>query len=328
MPANLPPQYHEVEARLREAKTPAEKIEILQELLAIIPKHKGTDHLQGDLKRRIAKLRTELEKKGGRKGFGLHVDKEGAGQVVLVGAPNAGKSSLLARLTHAQPDIGAYPFTTLKPLAGMVEFENVHIQLVDLPPISSEHLEPWVLGIVRNADLVLLVADLGRDELLDELEGVRAIHERARIHLLPAGRPLPAPEPGHAVKRTLLVANKAEEPGAGDRLALLEELYGKQLPILAVSARSGLHLEELRRRLYEALELVRVYTKAPGKGPARNEPVVLPKGSTLLEVATSIHKDFAERLRYARVWGHGKFDGQKVQRDYVVQEGDVFEFHI
>ena len=170
MPANLPPQYHAAEQRFREAKTIPDKIEGLEEMFALLPKHKGTDHLKADIRRRIAKLKVEGEKKGGRKGFGYHVDKQGAGQVVLVGPPNAGKSLLLARLTNARPEVADFPFTTVRPLAGMVEFENVQIQLVDLPPIAPEMTEPWVAGIIRAADAVLLVVDLGDDGVLERTE--------------------------------------------------------------------------------------------------------------------------------------------------------------
>jgi hypothetical protein len=166
MPANLPPQYHEAEKRYRAAKTPVEKIQALQEMLAIIPKHKGTDHLVGDLKRRMARHQAEAQKKGaGGKGFSLYIDREGVGQAVLVGLPNVGKSLLLNRLTHARSEVADYPFTTRHPHPGMVEFENVQIQLVDLPPVSPEHTDLWVFSLIRNADIVLLVVDLNRDEV-------------------------------------------------------------------------------------------------------------------------------------------------------------------
>lgn len=328
MPANLPPQYHEAEQRYREARTPQAKIEALEEMLAIIPKHKGTEHLIGDLRRRIAKQKAEAQKKGVRKGFAISVEKEGAGQVVLVGPPNSGKSTIVGFLTNAKVEVGEYPFTTRKPVAGMMSFENIQIQLVDLPPISTEYMEPWVLSLIRPADLVLFVVDLASDSLLEEIALVEEMLGRARIDLVGASSTPPPAEPGRVVKRTLLVGNKLDEKGAEEASMILQELYGQRFPILTISALDGTHLEVLRRKIYEGLGIVRVYTKAPGRPPAMNVPVVLPQRSTILDVAESIHKDFAEKLRFARVWGQGKYNGQRVNRDYVVQEGDIIELHI
>lgn len=329
MPANLPPQYHAAEQRFREAKTIPDKIEALEEMFALLPKHKGTDHLKADIRRRIAKLKIEGEKKGGgRRGFGYHVDKQGAGQVVLVGPPNAGKSLVLARLTNAKPEVAEFPFTTVRPLAGMIEFENVQIQLVDLPAIAPDMTEPWVNGVIRAADAVLLVADLGDDAVLERTEETFAYLDRARVTLGPPGASTDSPEIGRVLKRALLGANKADAGRADDRLSVLVDAYGARLPVLRLSARNGTGLEPLKRRLFELLGVLRVYTKAPGKPPSLAAPVVLPIGSTVLDLAASIHKDFAQQLKFARIWGTGKFDGQKVHRDFPVREGDVIEFHV
>ncbi len=328
MPANLPPQYHVAEKRYREAKTPLEKIQALEEMLAVIPKHKGTDHLVGDLRRRIARHKAEAQKKSpGGKGFSLWVEREGAGQAVLLGLPNVGKSLLLRRLTHAQPEVAPYPFTTRRPLPGMVEFENIQIQLVDLPPLSPEHKDSWILPLIRSADVILLVVDLSRSDVLEQVPTLEALLDKAKISLGKRASPHIPGEPGRVLKRALLVGNKYDVEGAEEAFAILKELYRERFPVLAVSSQEGTHLEDLRRKIYEALEVVRVYTKAPGKDPSLDDPVVLPKGSTIVDVGASIHKDFAEKLKFARVWGPGKFQGQRVPRDYVVQEGDIIEFH-
>jgi hypothetical protein len=327
MPANLTPQYLEAERRFRAAKSPQDKIAALEEMLAVIPKHKGTEHLQGDLKRRLAKLRVEAEQARRRRGgFSMAVDREGAGQVVLAGPPNAGKSALVAALTNAQTEVGDYPFTTRRAIAGMMPFINIQVQLVDLPAISDEYMEPWVVSLVRPADLVLLVADLGRPSLLEDLGRVIAILERSKISLVPPGSP-PSP-PGWAHKATLLLGNKVDAPEAETALNILRAEYGSRFPVHAVSAKSGQGLEQLRRMVYDGLGIVRVYSKPPGKEPSMQSPVVLPKGSTIVEMAGAIHKDFARQLKFARVWGSTRFSGQRVQRDYVVQEGDVIELHI
>jgi uncharacterized protein len=328
MPANLTPQYLEAEQRFREAKTPEEKLAALDEMLAVIPKHKGTEHLRGDLKRRYAKLKADAEQARRRRGgFSVSVDREGAGQVALVGPPNAGKSALVAVLTKCATEIGEYPFTTRKPMAGMMPFVNIQIQLVDLPAVSDTYMEPWVPSLVRPADLCLLVADLASGAVLEDLERVLGILERSKVKLV---TPTDAETPpvGWANKRTILTANKLDVPDAGDTLDVLRSVYEGRFPVVAVSAQTGQGLESLRRAIYDGLDVVRVYCKPPGEEPSMKSPVVLPRGSTVVEMAESIHKDFAHQLKYARIWGSGKFDGQRVQRDYVVQEGDILELHI
>ncbi len=328
MPANLTPQYLEADRRFKAAKTLEEKVAALEEMLAVIPKHKGTEHLQGDLKRRLAKLRAEAEQARRRRGgFSVSVEPEGAGQVVLVGPPNAGKSALVKSLTNAQPEVGEYPFTTRRPVAGMMPFVNIQIQLVDLPAISDEYMEPWVVSLVRPADLALLVVDLTSPSLLEDPETVMAVLARSKVALVAPGLSR-RPPAGWAQVGTLLVGTKADAPPAGGALAILQEYYGSRFPVHATSAQTGRGLEPLRRMIYDGLGIVRVYSKPPGKEPSMQTPVVLPRGSTIVEMAAAIHKDFARQLKYARVWGSTKFGGQRVQRDYVLQEGDIIELHI
>ncbi len=327
MPANLTPQYLEAERRFRAAKTVEERVAALEEMLAVIPKHKGTEHIRGDLKRRLAKLKSEAEQARSRRGgFSFAVDREGAGQVVLAGPANAGKSALVGCLTNAQTEVGEYPFTTRRPVAGMMPFVNIQIQLVDLPAISQTYMEPWVPSLVRPADLVLLVADLGNPAVLEELEEVLAILEQTKLLL--GGGAATEPPLGWVRKPALLVGNKADVAEAETVLELVRAAHGDRMPVCAVSATAALGLEALRRAIYDGLAIVRVYCKAPGKEPSMSSPVVLPRGSTVVEMAGSIHKDFARQLQYARVWGSSKFDGQRVQRDYVVREGDIIELHI
>lgn len=323
MPANLTPQYYEAERRYREAKEPAEKIAALEEMLTVMPKHKGTDRLQGDLKRKIAKLKAEAQrKKGAKRTFGYKVDPEGAGQVVLVGAPNTGKSELLRRLTKATPEVADYPFTTRVPTPGMMAFENTAFQLVDLPPVSEGYVESWVWDIIRRADLVLVVVGLDADPLA-QLERTVAALRQNKIGLLEPGQ-----AQGWVDKPVLVVANKLDAPEAHETLELFGELAPPKFPVAAVSAHAGSGLAELGARIYEGLGIIRVYTKAPGKDPDLNSPFVLPAGATIEELAGRIHKDFLSRLKYARVWGSETFQGQMVQRDYRLHEGDVVEFHI
>lgn len=329
MPANLTPQYLEADRRVRQARTPSEKIAALEEMLALIPKHKGTEKMQADLKRRLSKAREEAQKKGkaGARSYGYHIPREGAGQVVLIGPPNSGKSTLLASLTHAEPDIADYPFTTRKPVPGMMPFENINIQLVDLPPIAPDGTAGWVFAIVRNADLALLLVDLASEQALEQVEQLHALLAAHKIRLVGQAQGEGAAE-GEALVRALLVGTKEDAEGAKARGAMLAEYYAADVPVCLISAATGANLESLRRAIYEGLDILRVYTKVPGKKADHQAPFVLKKGSTVVDVAASVHKDFAAALKFAKIWGGDTYDGQRVTRDYLVQDGDIIELHL
>ncbi len=328
MPANLTPDYLAAEKRYRQAKTDDEKLACLEEMLSAIPKHKGTDKMQADLRRRISQMkkRASESQTRRRKGFSHKIPKEGAGQVVLLGAPNVGKSQLLAAMTNARPDVAPYPFTTRAPIPGMMSFENCQIQLVDIPPVSDEHTEHWIPEIVRAADGVLLVIDLGSPDVLQQVEYPIARLERTKIKLVAA--PEESCPPNVTQKKTLLIANKADMEKAQEIFSTLKDLYGEQLPLLAVSAKSGAGLDELRHAVFDLLEIVRIYSKSPGKQADMNTPFTVPRGSTVLNFAEAVHKDFAAELRFARIWGSAKFDGQQVTKDYVLADGDIVELHV
>jgi small GTP-binding protein len=338
MPANLTPQYLAAEQRFKEAVTPQEKIEALEEMLAVMPKHKGTDKLHADLRRRLAKLRTEAARKHGvSKASAIYtVQKEGAGQIVLVGAPNVGKSSLLARLTHATPEIADYPFTTRLPQPGMMPYENILIQLIDMPPIDEQFYEPWMGGILRQADFALLVVDLSSDELLEEVEVVLQVLERSKIRLagkVPAeAQPESASELPH---RALIIGNKLDVPNARDNLQILREFYEGRFEIQAVSAATGEGLGALGPILFERLDVIRIFTKVPGKKvDLSSAPFVLKHGSTVLDAARAVHRDFVLSLKFARAWSSEKskrsvkFDGQMVERTHQLEDGDILELHV
>jgi hypothetical protein len=324
MPANLSPEYHRAEERLRAAKSISEKIDALEEMLRVIPKHKGTDHMQADLKSRIAKLRKEGGKKTGRGGFSYIIPREGAGQVALAGPPNSGKSSLVRALTHAAPAVGDYPFTTREPTPGMMPFEDIAFQLVDLPPLSEQHVEPWVLDLIRYADLVWVVVD--GEEAIEGFDEARHVLEARNVGLYPAGT-----EPRYITaavqKRALVVVTGLDKPGVAAAIPVVEELLEGRWRVAGVSARTGAGLDALARCTFEAFELMRVYTKQPGKPRDDSSPFALPLGSTVGDLAERIHKDLLETMTFARVWGTSAFDGQAVQKDHVLAEGDIVEIH-
>jgi ribosome-interacting GTPase 1 len=329
MPANLTPQYLKAEQAFREAKTPGDRIAALEEMLRVIPKHKGTDHLQADLRRKLARMRDEAtqETKSKKKTFDpFRVERHGAGQVLVLGGPNSGKSSLVAKLTNAPTQPAPYPFSTTVPVPGMLRFEDVSIQLVDLPPIAGE-VPSGMLGLARSADGALLLADLAAPELLDHLEAILKGFEEGRVRLFDRGHPR-APEPLVHDLPCLLLANKIDAPGAEEILPLLEESLRGRLRLVPISAERGDGLEELGRRIFEMLELVRIYSKLPGKPPEMDSPFALRRGATVTELAAAIHRDFPEHLREARVWGSARFEGQAVGRDYVLADKDVVELHV
>jgi len=307
MPANLPPEYYEAEKHYKEAQGTQQKIAALEALIATIPKHKGTDKLRADFRRRLSKLREagDKSKKGG-KGDLYTVQREGAAQVCLMGFANSGKSSIVKALTNAEPVVAEFPMSTVMPLSGMMPFEDILIQLVDLPPIGYEASDGWVSGILRNADVILVVVDLSDDApaqtelLLDQLKTWRI-----------------------ADKSVVVAANKADNAGAEE----LQSIY-RDIPVKTVSAEGMTGLEDLRATLFRAAHIIRVYSREPGKEVDLGKPFTLPEGITVLELGEKIHKDFAADLKFARVWGSAKIPGQKVQKDYVLKDKDVVEFHL
>jgi small GTP-binding protein len=331
MAVNLPPQYHDAEAEYKKARTPEEKLVALRKMWVILPKHKASEKVQVILKSKISEVNDEIEQAkaaGPKKSVtSFKIPKQGAGQIVLLGPPNAGKSRLLTRLTKATPEVAPYPFTTREPVPGMMDWEDVRVQLIDLPPITADFYEPYVTDFTRGADAAALVLDLGDDDGPFSLE---TVVEQLRAHrrILASKPPETDDDPTVYHLRTLLVANKIDADGAADRLDIAREMYGNQFPIHPVSAERGDGLEELKTLLYNSLGVIRVYGKMPGKPADMTAPFTIPVGGTVMEFAERVHADFAEGLKSAKVWGSAAFDGQTVKRDHVLQDKDVVELHL
>ncbi len=326
MPANLPPQYFEAEKRFRSAREPEEKIAALQEMLAIMPRHKGTDKLHAMLRQKIAKFSQEAERKfATARRAGFYISREGAGQVMLVGPANAGKSQLLATLTEAIPEIAEYPFTTKTPTPGMMKFEDIQIQLVDTPPIGRKEVRVLLSNVLRNADLIAIVIDLSREPVSQVEAAFQGLREARIEPLTDDGTQV---TPGSYPRKMLIAGNKNDLSGSNKNWERLRSKYARLFPLVSISAREGDGLEEFKRAIYQTLNIVRVYTKTPGSKADLTDPMVLEKGSTVEEAAESLHKDFYQNLKYAVVWGSGKYDGQRVSKGHVLQDGDIVEFHI
>ncbi len=328
MPANLTPEYIEAERAYKQAKEPAQKMACLERMLSTIPKHKGTEKMQADIKRRIAQLKNRMEEERARKrgGPSLVVKREGAGKVVLVGPPNTGKSQLICSLTNATPEVAPYPFSTRLPVPAMMPHEDILIQLVELPAVSREHFDPVTGDNVRNADLVVLVVDLSSHDPLEQVATTLELFERIKIKLSSAAAT--DLEFGWTAKKAIILANKSDTDEDGVILSLMRELWDGDIPIFAASALKGQNLEDLRKEIFRRLDIIRVYSKAPGKSISKDTPFTLKRGSTLMDFAATVHKDFAEKLKQGKVWGSSAFDGQSVSADYVLSDGDVVELHL
>jgi ribosome-interacting GTPase 1 len=333
MPANLPPQYHKAEADFRRAAEPSGRLEALREMFRLLPKHKGTEKLQSDLKQKISRAKEEVEGGGagvgGKKGgLSYRVPREGAGQVVILGAPNAGKSALVGATTRAQVEVAAYPFTTRAPQPGMAPHRDVMIQLVDMPPITAEYFEPWVSSIVRHADLAILLGDLSSDDVLEATQEV--IDQLAAVHTRLVGA-LPSEDDtdeGTQFVRTIVAGSKGDVEGAVERLELVREVFGADYPVRWFSSVTREGLDSLMGDAYDGLGVVRIYTKVPGKPADRAHPFTIPVGSTVADLAHHIHRDLGDGLKSARVWGTGVFEGQTVKRDHELHDADVVELHV
>jgi len=330
MPANLTQQYLKAEEEYRRATTPEEELKCLQVMLQEIPKHKGTDHLQATLKSKISKAKKEIstEKKSGKKSRGMRIPRQGAGTTILLGGVNAGKSQIVASLTKATPEVAAYPFTTQLPTPGMMPWEDVTVQLIDTPPITNEYIEPYTYGLIRAADLALLVVDLGND---DGIEHCQEVLDRLSDTKTRLGRTscLDERDIGLSFTRTFLVGNKTDLPGAEERLEILHELCDIDFEEFLISAEKGNGLKKLGDAIYKAMDVVRVYTKLPSKKTADlDRPFTVRRGDTLSDLAALVHKDYVEGLKFARVWGTHVHDGTVVKGDYVLHDKDIVELHM
>lgn len=332
MPANLTPQYHKAEAEYRRAGSPDEELRCLEIMLREIPKHKGTDKLQAELKQKISRAKKEAAaatgKGPGKKAGAPKILRQGAGRAVIIGGPNAGKSQLLKSLTRATPEVAPYPFTTREPQPGMMPWEDVMVQLIDTPPITADLFDPNTQGLIRGADLAVLMVDLGSDDGIEALQAVLN-HMAATKTRLAKESYLDEEDIGVSYTRALLVPNKIDLPDAAERLQLFHEFCPLDFAEFVISAEHGQGLEELRNEIYRSLDVVRVYTKLPTKRePDYDKPFTVHRGGTLLEVAELIHKDFAANLKSARVWGSTVHGGTTVKGDYVLHDKDVVELHV
>ena len=328
MPTNLPPEYFRAEQVFREAESTFAKIAALEEMMSTIPKHKGTDKLRAELRRKISKLKEDQQKKkgAGKHESEFHIEKEGAGRVVLIGSANVGKSSILASLTNATPVISEAPYSTWSPLPGMMLIDDVQIQLIDTPPLTKEQAQPELFDLVRSADLILIIVDLQAtpfQQLEDSLKLLNQhkiipkqkeseTREERRIQFVPV----------------LVVVNKDDNDQCDEDFEVFKDLLEIRLPLVPISVTNQRNFEILKKRIFESLEIIRIYSKPPGKDADLTKPFVIKKGTTLEEFAGKVHHDFQQKLKTARVWGKNVFDGQMVGKEHVLHDKDIVELHL
>lgn len=331
MPANLPPQYYELERKFKVELDNKVKLKMAEELLRMMPKHKGTNRLMGEMKSKISDIKKLVA--SGDKVHGANktvnfdsIDKEGCRQIILIGPPNSGKSSLLESLTNAKPIVADYPYSTREPLSGMMNYKSISFQLIDTPPISSELFESYMNSLIRNADLVVLVADLSADSMVEDIQFILDKMEERGIKFLSE---ILDEEKIDKVndKLVIIAAHKSYEDESGEKLVKLKELMSGYT-ITKTSILDEETLENFKQSIFEALKIMRVFTKKVGKEPDFDDPIVLPIGSVVEKAAESLHKEIAQKLKFSRIWGDGKHDGQRVNSDFVLIDGDIVEFHI
>ncbi len=326
MPANLTPDYFKAEEWYRSATTNDEKILALEQMLAVIPKHKGTDHLRADLRRKLSQLKDAAtqQKKTGKHVDIFHVPRTGAGQIVLLGTPNSGKSAILATLTNAKVNVADFPFATHAPVPGMVKYEDVQIQLVDMPPITADYMAPGQVGTYRNCDLIAIVVDLSQDVeeqlliLLDFLETRKLLVDEATPAVDDQGNVLG--------RKAFCLCTKADIATDG-ALELAKQSCDKPMEFVTISTETSEGLDTFPKYLFDTLGIIRVYAKPPGTPPDMNDPFTLPAGATVHDLARTIHRELAEKLKRAKCWGTDVYDGQNVHLTHVLHDKDVVELH-
>jgi ribosome-interacting GTPase 1 len=330
MPLNLPPEATKAEQRYREARAPDEKIAALQEFMSLIPKHKGTDHLRADLRRKLAQLQDASKGKKGvsRHTSAFHIDREGGGQVAVVGLPNTGKSALVRALTSAEPEVSPSPYSTWEPTPGMMPIDDIQVQLIDTPPLSRDISEIELFDLIRRADLVLLLVDLQTMPLQHLEEGIAILEEQRIVPACLQGRYSEEESLRLSFVPFVVAVNKVDDEESDELYEIFCALLEDAWPLVPVSATTGRNLDALKQAVFQALKIMRIYSKKPGERPDLEAPFVMPEGATVEEFAGSVHRDFYEQLKTARVWGTAVYDGQMVGRDHVLHDGDIVELHI
>ena len=334
MPTNVPPQYREAEERFRRATTPQLKIAALEEMLSIMPKHKGTDHLKAQLRSRISRLTEGLEQISSShrstRTEPFSIPKMGDGTATLIGLTNSGKSMLMNTLTGAQTKVAAYEYTTQEPVSGIWLEMGIHLQVIDTPSIASPAIQSRLYGLLRNSDLFLIVLDLATDPL-GQFEMISSHLSDWGFSTVNEIATAPQGAQSYLYKSTIVVGSRADMDGSLDSFEELQNHVSGQYPLVMTSAEEQYGLDELGKEVFNVLGLIRVYSKSPRdilEEVDKGNPVVLKDGSTVEDAALKLHKELAGGFKYAVLWGRsGKFQGQRVGKQHMLSDEDILEIH-
>ena len=290
-----------------------------------MPKHKGTDHLLADLRAKISRLRKEGTKKPVVSRFNPYaVERDDCPQIMMVGPPNSGKSSLLNNLTGAASEVADYPHSTVKPSPGILRGDNYRFQLVDLPPVMGDSMEGWMGDLLRHADGMIIVLDVSNKETLEVMENVLKAIDRANIYL--SGLVDGDPPLGTITQKAMVALNKVDSSNP-EVLGLLKVEFMNRFRMVETSSVIGVNKEYFAGVLAEISGFMRVFTKIPGKKADLVEPYIVKEGITVLEMAGIIHREMSENFQYARIWGENYHDGQRVGKEHILFDGDIVEMH-
>ncbi len=367
MPINAHPEYYIAEGKYIRASTTQEKITCLEEMLRTAPNHKGSESLRAEIKQKLSKFRSLLEKtsqtsKG--KGAKLFVKREGAAQITLVSVTNAGKSSLIAKLTNAKPLVAEYKYTTTKPEMGIMNYKGIYLQLIEIPAMfpgfAYKGEGPSFFTIIRSADLVVFLIDTTHDEqeqlniLYTEFEKaqIKLNFEKPKVFIRKQGqggieflgkkyfqfdsKDAVKMMTEHGYHNAVVTAF---EPITIEDLADVINESIIYMPLIicytksditgkGISTITGKGLEDLQTNIFKTLRMIKVYSKSPGK--ERDwPPIAMQEGDTIKSLASKIHKDFLKKFKYARIWGpSAKHTGQTVGLEHELEDEDIVEIHL
>lgn len=327
MPVNASPEFEKAESRYRQAGTPTEQLSALQEMLRLVPKHKGSEKVQSNIKRKLSTLRREMaqSKSSGGQADPFHVPAGGAGQVTLMGLPNTGKSSIVAAVTQAPVKVADYPFSSPAPVPGMWLWQDVQIQMVDTPAVTVDHAPGGMINLLLHSDVVAVVADAADSASLQQVETALEILSQRRVELFDCPA-VDIPDNDLRGKPGLLALTHADRVSA-DEIDTMAELLDGRLTVCGLDCITGEGFDVLADHLWRLLHIIRVYTKRPGQQADRKDPFTLPVGATVEDLARAVHRDLPDRLKFARIWGQGHHDGQQVHRTAPLGDRDVVEIH-
>lgn len=328
MPTNLPPNYYSIDKRYKSASSDTEKIACLEEMMSVIPKHKGTDKIRADIRKRLSRIKnaSQSKKSSSKKDSSYIIEKEGAGQVAVIGAPNVGKSQLVDLLTNSKPEVSVAPFTTWKPTPGMMDYKDIKIQLIDTPPLNSDYIESGMFDLIRRSDLILCLVDIQADAI----EQLNLSNSILKDHKIVPKRLQHLYEEPRNIQfiPTIIGLNKFEDESFKENTEIFKAfLDDQEWPIIEFSAENSNNIGALKQMIFDRLEIIRVYAKSPGKPVDMTAPFVLNKNANVGEFAAKVHGDIEKNMKIAKVWGEGVFDGQMVQKDHVLSDEDIVEIN-